>query len=1234
MSPCSGRSFNFDKNNNSILTAEDNSTLSQLSELQKELYDLSARNPFVNVNPRNLWFHEEEGNQSPMAAKLYKKAQFFKKEYALETALHVEVYLKWTFSKWGESEGKRYFISPLLYRSCTLVRSRKVDTTYRFVDQQESYSVNPILKHFFSRNFDVQLNDQVDDPLAFMEELSDQLSEGTNQIKRLNDFDEVEEWQFIQKPSVGIFNYKKSLLGVDYEIISSAPNESVKAILGDSHRSEREPQKMIPMNRLDSTQKQVLQHCLQDHFVVQGPPGTGKSHTIVSIITNYLANGKKVLFVSEKRSALDVVFSRLKEAELHHWAAYFNTEKDEKKTFYAHLKTAWEKAASRDAMSESNGLVTFSDFEPSDIFTIYPSELIKENEKIQGNLVELFDVLLAGDLVIADLAASGRVPHFGIWKQHLDFLLQLEEQLQKANKKTIHEAPFFGLNKSVFMESDPVLLLEKRLKKIVSGLDRIAYIQKRYDLVVDLTEMTKYCVAGSIMGMVNKTQLDLLVPDHKAQKSFRNLSKRFDLLKKRVEQAEKANKKWSKKPSLAEITELIDLLRNSKPSKTVFGLLRRRSSKLYDVFQDFDPKISDEARIQLLESVRNELNLRSELDELKLKLKHNLSIVDPEHEIDHISRLRNKLDELSQNEYLHILEHEESLELIQNLDALHPIIQDINNLQRFILDTPFHGAIEDAKEVFGGLLKNLPDLTLWQNQTNDYYRLPREILNFIQANDATVKDLHQKVAYANLLDQSRFLPNFHQLSGHELFSEHRRLVDTQKSVYQSNRQKTAEVVTKAIGRLEKLSNTPASKLKAHEKELKKEYRAQRRKIIHEIGKKQQHQALKDFFADCEETLLQLQPIWMMNPLAVSGCLPCKKDLFDLVIFDEASQIPLEDAIPAIYRSKQLIVLGDSEQMPPSRFFMAKDECRTLLDQAEGVLDSEMLKWHYRSTHPALIRFSNQHFYDNELVALPPRTVDFPIDLRMVEGNYHQGRNEKEAQAVADFIKKETDHLKEDIGVIAFSREQEDQIRKRLEKVGVDTSKMMIRNLENVQGVEWDHVIISIGYGKNEEGQFRMNFGPVNQEGGANRLNVLFSRAKTKMTIFSGVRSDDFKLSDNRGVQILKDFLAYIETGQSAFEETFVLPSHKKIHEIVQAHQLDVIYFSASEKLAVSAFIHRSKSKILIVDPGLAEGESQDIFDIIGLLKEYFKELKIVLSVDLWKNSKVIEKEIVDFFNKG
>ncbi|MDA7804390.1 AAA domain-containing protein, partial [Crocinitomix sp.] len=486
------------------------------------------------------------------------------------------------------------------------------------------------------------------------------------------------------------------------------------------------------------------------------------------------------------------------------------------------------------------------------------------------------------------------------------------------------------------------------------------------------------------------------------------------------------------------------------------------------------------------------------------------------------------------------------------------------------------------------------------------------------------------VAYQNLLTETRFESHFKELSGWNL---ERSITNEQKAEklihLESSRMILADVATE-IEAISNLLIKPSYKLSSEEKDRKKALKSSKRLLLHEMNKQQRHLAVKTLFESCSDYLLPLQPLWMMNPLTVSENLPCIEGLFDVVIFDESSQIPLEDAIPSIYRAKRAVIVGDSNQMPPASFFSSKEETLTVLDQAERTLNSEMLKWHYRSKHPQLIQFSNQEFYEGELITFPPSTHEIPIEIVECNGVFEGGANLIEAKEIALFCSKSSPDKNQETLIIAFSKEQEKAILKELSKLNLNDIRT--RNLENAQGIEADRVIISLGYAKNEEGQFRMNFGPVNQVNGANRLNVLFTRAKEKMILFRSVNSNDFQLSANRGVQVLKDFLSYCETVKWNKKSVVKLPfAHQQVKALLESQSLGFNYSQAVNGTALGYFISLDCRSILLVDPGMNEYEIDDVFSFVKILETHFKAVKIVLSVDLWKNPDRVKKDIVEFF---
>ena len=245
------------------------------------------------------------------------------------------------------------------------------------------------------------------------------------------------------------------------------------------------------------------------------------------------------------------------------------------------------------------------------------------------------------------------------------------------------------------------------------------------------------------------------------------------------------------------------------------------------------------------------------------------------------------------------------------------------------------------------------------------------------------------------------------------------------------------------------------------------------------------------------------------------------DKFDLVVFDEASQMPTCEAVGAIARGNHVVVVGDPKQMPPTNFFTSNsvDEEHIEIEDLESILDdclalsmpSKYLLWHYRSKHESLIAFSNSQYYDNKLLTFPsPDDLAAKVTLVPIEGYYDKGKsrqNQAEAQAVVDEIVRrlsDPELRNQSIGVVTFSSVQQTLIEDMLSDVVLQNAELenlafnreepvFIKNLENVQGDERDVILFSVGYGPDVNGRVSLNFGPLNRDGGERRLNVAVSR---------------------------------------------------------------------------------------------------------------------------------------------
>ncbi|MBL4664328.1 MAG: hypothetical protein JKY22_12425, partial [Flavobacteriaceae bacterium] len=746
----------------------------ELKALQKALFDFSKRNPFVHVQESKLW-NPADNDAVKLPEKIFKKANYYWREFGLETTLDVAVFIKWSPPTEGGTNTKSYYCSPLFYRPCTIKRTRKIETTYSAEITADNFQINPVLRHYFKLFFDYEWVEEITDLEEEMLRMQDYFnpsndldSDNSAQITRVDSFDETESWQLINRRLIGNFNYKKSALGADYDQIIDQPNKQVSVLLEGEVAAERiEIEALHAISFLDQSQKEVIQTALAGNMVIQGPPGTGKSHTIVALIGAFLAADKKVLFVSEKRSALEVVNNRLTEIGLGALVAYFNTNKDQKKAFYGGLKKTWEtlneQKFNRVEVSRKN--------EGNNVLQFYPEKLIQYKTEINGTLQDLITVLLETGIPLSELTANGKVPKFQAWKAAQTLLNKIELHLPSAfGVNTIAKCNFVQLNSAVFLESDVLLALEKRIDDMTETLALIQTIQSDFNLDESFDGFVKLALTASILNMVDKVQLDLLNIDSKQYKPFNTWAKKYQLLKTKISHVEIGNKKWSKKPSMAEITELLDLLQTSerKRSSSILKILRRNPAKLKTAFGDFHTGISNYTKVQLLEAVQMEWRLKGELDEVKIKLRHNLNITDPDNEIDVIFNLRNKLDAVSQNEYLQILEHPQSADLIQNLSSIHPGILKFNAQNRFLFKENIIDSIHAFDTSLKDLKEKLPIMNHWLPEIKQFFEFPPVIRYFVQHNSFKMLHLNAIVAYQNLLEITRFESDFKALSGWEI----------------------------------------------------------------------------------------------------------------------------------------------------------------------------------------------------------------------------------------------------------------------------------------------------------------------------------------------------------------------------------------------------------------------------------------------------------------------------------
>ena len=450
-------------------------------------------------------------------------------------------------------------------------------------------------------------------------------------------------------------------------------------------------------------------------------------------------------------------------------------------------------------------------------------------------------------------------------------------------------------------------------------------------------------------------------------------------------------------------------------------------------------------------------------------------------------------------------------------------------------------------------------------------------------------------------------------------------------------------------------------------------------LLKEANKKRKQKGIRNLLSEIEYLAKSIKPVFLMSPLSVSTYLnPNFK--FDLVIFDEASQIFPQDAIGAIYRGKQLIVVGDSKQMPPSNFFNSTlesdddideenlDDYESILDLCQTILPQLRLKWHYRSKFEELITFSNKNFYDNELITFPSalKTKDgVGIDYHYVESTFDRKTktNLLEAKYVVEQVFENIrKYPHRSIGVIAFSISQQSLIERLILKKR-ETDKtfeeffskdkkepFFVKNLETVQGDERDTIIFSVAYGKDSSNKLLLNFGPLNKVGGERRLNVLITRAKYNLIVISSMHSSDIDLNrtNSKGCILLHDYLEYAENKKEIKTE---------VNNDYSTYLLDEIYdFLTENGYTIEKMVGNSDLKIdlALVNPilndyvmaieldGISYKKTKTVRDRDRLREDILKTMGWkyyrIWSTDWYRNKELEKKRLLEackiaFLNK-
>jgi very-short-patch-repair endonuclease/RecA/RadA recombinase len=936
------------------------------------------------------------------------------------------------------------------------------------------------------------------------------------------------------------------------------------------------PSEIINLLPADSSQTAASMAAAEGlDFVIVGPPGTGKSQTIANMIANCLAAGKTVLFVAEKTAALDVVYRRLREHGLGSHCIELHSNKADRRHFLKQLKAAWEHGQADSASEwiavnerlrlrrdELNGYVEALHRPYPNGWTPYlalgtalkaegerapelnwpdgdqhDAETLRELEELAGELGQTFAAIEHHptlDLVDAKEWSSG-------WQERL---LAAAQTLRNAADLLAAAIQGYGANlgltaREYVSQADiqPLIGLAVALKR-----------SRGRDLSVAFDPDFDQCAEA--LGSFRQDVRDY-------REAERRLTARFAEPAIRGLDIQGLELQWQQAKAAFWPNSILG-------KRTLAKLLQALADRgQVDVERDLPLLRGMQANLLALE--RNLLaskglateGMASDLGAAEDILVGARGLRDAMHlpEIDRAA-LRRLLRDSPEKEAL-LLSGER---LIAASSGFHTALGEFNEVSGRDV-----AAGEPGFAAIGAKVGALPEVRHLLRDWSAWCRVRRRaaarhlapLIEFVERSRIPPSQARAalRLGYARwwlpkVLDADPILREFRRFQHENAIADFRQIDDLVRS-HASRR--VIAALAHGLPTVQSVSRNSELGLLRHQMELQRP-----------------SQSIRDMIGRMPQNFPKLAPCMLMSPLSIAQYLPPDQALFDVVIFDEASQITTWDAVGAIARARQTIIVGDPKQLPPTNFFGRNEDDEEVADHEkdlESILDEARaagipvrdLRWHYRSQSESLIAFSNHHYYQNRLVTFPsPAVEDRAVRLRKVpHGIYDRGKsrtNRIEAEAVAA---EATARMKRwlrvpekerpTLGVITFNAQQQSLILDLLDAARRKNPELewffseerieatIVKNLENVQGDERDVILFSITFWKDAAGKLAMDFGALNRDGGERRLNVAVTRARQELIVFSGFTADQIDVTRTKAlaVQHLKTFLDFAERGAIA-----------------------------------------------------------------------------------------------------
>lgn len=1195
-----GKSFSIMPNPNAEVLRKYNS-FSQPLHHSSPLFQLA--NDELKYNRLLTHYHQQDLDN--ILVYIHKNAKQAIEENGSSTLYLAVGLLKWFDRK---TPGQARY-APVLLLPVEISR-RSVNSKFTLKSREEETMINITLVEFLRQEYELNLGAlkqlPTDEKGVDVAKVMGTLRRAVMQLKG---------WDVEEQLVLGNFSFSKLILWKDIVVHQEdlLKSDMVRSLINGklSFTENNEPNSVNDFDTIQSqsmalpiptdvSQMEAVFTAQQGRsFILHGPPGTGKSQTITNIIADALYHGKRVLFVAAKKAALDVVQRRLDQVGLAPFTLELHSNKSKKSDVLAQLAKSIETAKlarTADFQQEAQHLdaakKAISDYvnilhrKQHVGWSLYDSITALENyqdKKFSKNYIP--------ENVLQQLNAT-------LWQQWTDWLPQFQSIASLIVHPSENPLAAFNLSKYSPSVSDEISVQTQKLLNLFSDVESksqslakamhfpysiqtkseweqfvqvIIAIQKLPDIPL---ELIRYLSDKENFSMYEEWSIAF----NQYQTVLKNILANYNrnLLNSDVAATElqwkQAQQSWflPKWLQSRKIKKQLTIYRNTPFNNDgEVEQLFVYNNELHEI-----QRLLQQSRFASVQQALKNLFKEEDTDLTDIDNKAAL--------VQQISRLtdyweRNALvkwDQVwqeNQLQYSDDIVQKNMTEMINFVQQTTILDQQIKTYQALtgILFQHKENWITETISQLHYIQTHLPHLKNWMN----YVQLRKQ---------GETLQLHWLIdAYENKLCSVESLIDYFHYTVHvsiaqRVISQHEALSLFNASLFESKIEQYKKIAKDfqyltiqelRVKLAAQLPNTTAEAMQSSEIGI----------LQRAIKNRGRGISIRKLFDQIPTLLPRISPCMLMSPISVAQYFDVNTKHFDILIFDEASQLPTCEAVSALARAKQSVIVGDPKQMPPTSFFstIKLDEENMDVEDLESILDdclslsvpSKYLLRHYRSKHESLIAFSNVNYYENKLLTFPSSDdLNRKVTYHHTKGFYDKGKtrtNKFEADEIVQYIQSHYNNSQKrklSVGVVTFSQTQQNLIEEKLQKLFMSDPKLeeyanesdeplFIKNLENVQGDERDIILFSVCYAPDEEGKMSMNFGPLNRDGGWRRLNVAVTRARYEMHIFATLQADQIDLSrtSSEGVAGLKAFLQFAEKGHLSVRPEDIQDELKKQH---------------------------------------------------------------------------------------